>query len=190
MSRVQLPNNEEAIIADFALESTAQMMLAQLAKLNGNKDWEKLVEHAKQNAKDQEAFQKLTKDFQKELLGKTGDLVDEVEKSGKKAPGQLPSVSGNTGGNTAGSVGKAADAAAASLDGFNKGAATGEKIFANMYAISASAIILRFSIFALSSCIISLSYSIIRPFLAFGFPLIKFLLCGLIVKQGIIQFSK
>ena len=140
MSRVQLPNNEEAIIADFALESTAQMMLAQLAKLNGNKDWEKLVEHAKQNAKDQEAFQKLTKDFQKELLGKTGDLVDEVEKSGKKAPGQLPSVSGNTGGNTAGSVGKAADAAAASLDGFNKGAATGEKIFANMYAISASAI--------------------------------------------------
>ena len=140
MSRVQLPNNEEAIIADFALESTAKAMLAQLAKLSGDKNFEKLVEHAKQAAKDQDAFEKSTKKFQQELLGETKDLVGEVEKSGKKAPGNLPSVAGNTGGDTAGSVGKAADAAAASLDGFNKGAATGEKIFANMYAVSASAI--------------------------------------------------
>ena len=43
MSRVQLPDGGEAIIADFALESTAQMMLAQLAQLNGNKDWKLLV---------------------------------------------------------------------------------------------------------------------------------------------------
>ena len=102
MSRVQLPNNEEAIIADFALESTAQMMLAQLAKLSGDKNFEKLVEHAKQAAKDQEAFEKSTKKFQQELLGETKDLVGEVEKSGKKAPGNLPSVAGNTGGNTPG----------------------------------------------------------------------------------------
>ena len=139
MSRVVLPDGGEAIIADFALESTAQMMLAQLGKLNGG-NFEKLVEHAKQAAKDQDAFLKSTKKFQEELLSETKELVDEVEKSGKKAPGNLPSVAGNTGGNTAGSVGKAADAAATSLDGFNKGAATGEKIFANMYAVSASAI--------------------------------------------------
>jgi len=141
MSRVQLPNNEEAIIADFALESTAQMMLAQLKMLNGDKNFEKLVEHAKENAKDADAFNKSTKKFQEKLLNETKDLGDEIEKSNKKSgPGKLPSIAGNTGGDTPGKVGKAADAAAASLDGFNKGAATGEKVFAGIYGITAGLI--------------------------------------------------
>lgn len=139
MSRVLLPNNEEAIIADFALESTAQLMLAQLAKLNSNKDWEKLVEHAKENAKDQEAFYNLTKKFQQDLLKETQDLGDEIEKGNKKqkpAPG--PTV-GNAGPGP-GRIGEAAAGAANSLDSFNKGAARGEKIFAGVYGVTASMI--------------------------------------------------
>ena len=138
MSKVLLPNNEEATIADFALESTAQLMLGQLAKLNGNKDWEKLVEHAKENAKDQEAFYNLTKKFQQELLKETQDLGDEIEKGNKQqkpAPG--PTV-GNAGPGP-GKIGEAAAGAADSLDSFNKGAARGEKVFTGVYgAIAAS----------------------------------------------------
>jgi hypothetical protein len=139
MSRVQLPDGGEAIIADFALESTAQMMLAQLAQLNGNKDWRLLVEHAKENAKDQETFHKSTLEHQKKLLGEFEDLADEVEKSNKKGtPLPAPTV-GNAGPGPA-KMGQAAEGAAASLDSFNKGAARGEKIFAGVYGATAAAI--------------------------------------------------
>jgi hypothetical protein len=140
MSKVLLPNNEEAIIADFALESTAQLMLAQLSKLNGNKDWERLVDHAKENAKDQEAFYNQTKKYQQELLKETQDLGDEIEKGNKQ---QQKQVSGPTVGNagpSTGQISKAATEAADSLDGFNKGAARGEKIFAGVYGAIASSI--------------------------------------------------
>jgi uncharacterized protein YjbJ (UPF0337 family) len=142
MSRVQLPNNEEAIIADFALDSTAQAMLTQLVALNkgiGSGNLQKLVEHAKEAAKDSEAYYKEAKKQQEELHKATEDLGKEFKKSAKEAPkGNAPGS--DVAGPSAGQLSKAADQATASLDGFNKGAAMGEAIFVSAYGAISSAI--------------------------------------------------
>lgn len=135
MSRVQLPNNEEAIIADFALDSTAQAMLTQLVALNkgiGSGSLQKLVDHAKNAAKDAEKFQQKTLDQQKELHKATEDLGKEFKKEKTKpAAGNAPGA--NNAPASAGKISDAANKAAGSLDGFNKGAAMGEKVFVGMY---------------------------------------------------------
>jgi hypothetical protein len=135
MSRVQLPNNEEAIIADFALDSTARAMLTQLVALNkgiGSGSLQKLVDHAKEAAKDAEKFQQKTLDQQKELHKATEDLGKEFKKEKTKpAAGNAPGA--NNAPAFAGKISDAANKAAGSLDGFNKGAAMGEKVFVGMY---------------------------------------------------------
>jgi len=135
MSRVQLPNNEEAIIADFALDSTAQAMLTQLVALNkgiGSGSLQKLVDYAKEAAKDAEKFQQKTLDQQKELHKATEDLGKEFKKEkAKPAAGNAPGA--NNAPASAGKISDAANKAAGSLDGFNKGAAMGEKVFVGMY---------------------------------------------------------
>ena len=109
MSKVQLPNNEEAIIADFALDSTAQAMLVQLTALNkgiGSGSLEKLVEYAKEAAKDSEKFQAQTLEQQKELHKATEDLGKEFKKENAKPSGNAPGAN-----NAPPSSGKVADAA-------------------------------------------------------------------------------
>ena len=141
MSKVQLPNNEEAIIADFALESTAKAMLLQLTALNkgiGSGSLEKLVEYAKDAAKDSEKFQAQTLDQQKELHKATEDLGKEFKKENAKPSGNAPGA--NNAPPSAGKVADAANKAATSLDGFNKGAAMGEKVFVGMYGAVAGLI--------------------------------------------------
>ena len=142
MSRVQLPNNEEAIIADFALDSTAQAMLTQLVALNkgiGSGNLQKLVEHAKEAAKDSEAYYKEAKKQQEDLHKATEDLGKEFKKTAKEAPkGNAPGS--DVAGPSAGKISDAANKAAGSLDGFNKGAAIGEKVFVGMYNTVTSAI--------------------------------------------------
>ena len=143
MSRVQLPNNEEAIIADFALDSTAQAMLTQLVALNkgiGSGNLQKLVEHAKEAAKDSEAYYKEAKKQQEELHKATEDLGKEFKKTAKQAPTTGNAPGSDVAGPSAGKISKAADQASASLDGFNKGAAAGEAIFVSAYGVISSAI--------------------------------------------------
>ena len=143
MSRVQLPNNEEAIIADFALDSTAQAMLTQLVALNkgiGSGNLQKLVEHAKKAAKDSEAYYKEAKKQQEDLHKATEDLGEEFKKTAKQAPTTGNAPGSDVAGPSAGQISKAADQAAASLDGFNKGAARGEAIFVSAYGAISSAI--------------------------------------------------
>ncbi len=141
MSKVQLPNNEEAIIADFALDSTAQAMLVQLTALNkgiGSGSLEKLVEYAKEAAKDSEKFQAQTLEQQKELHKATEDLGKEFKKENAKPSGNAPGA--NNAPPSSGKVADAANKAATSLDGFNKGAAMGEKVFVGMYGAVTSLI--------------------------------------------------
>ena len=141
MSKVQLPNNEEAIIADFALDSTAKAMLVQLTALNkgiGSGSLEKLVEYAKDAAKDSEKFQAQTLDQQKELHKATEDLGKEFKKENAKPSGNAPGA--NNAPPSSGKVADAANKAATSLDGFNKGAAMGEKVFVGMYGAVAGLI--------------------------------------------------
>ena len=136
MSRVQLPNNEEAIIADFALDSTAQAMLTQLVALNkgiGSGNLQKLVEHAKEAAKDSEAYYKEAKKQQEDLHKATEDLGKEFKKTAKQAPTTGNAPGSDVAGPSAGKISDAANKAAGSLDGFNKGAAMGEKAFVGMY---------------------------------------------------------
>ncbi len=136
MSRVQLPNNEEAIIADFALDSTAQAMLTQLVALNkgiGSGNLQKLVEHAKEAAKDSDAYYKEAKKQQEDLHKATEDLGKEFKKTAKQAPTTGNAPGSDVAGPSAGKISNAANKAAGSLDGFNKGAAMGEKVFVGMY---------------------------------------------------------
>ncbi len=131
------------MIADFALESTAQAMLTQLVALNkgiGSGNLEKLVAHAKEAAKDSEAYYKEAKKQQEDLHKATEDLGKEFKKTAKQAPAAGNAPGSDVAGPSAGKISKAADQATASLDGFNKGAAMGEAIFVSAYGAISSAI--------------------------------------------------
>lgn len=131
-----MPDGNNATIPDFALDSTAQLLLKQLVGLNKNNatGLKDLLDHAKEQAKLSEKERKLETKARDELHSTTEELAKNLTTNNTTPKQPVVNVGPETtGGKGVGQLSGAATNAANSLDGFNKGAAIGEKAFVSLY---------------------------------------------------------
>lgn len=97
MADVQMPDGNIAKIPDFALESTAQLILKQLADLNktNSTKFKELVDHAKEEAKKTEKFRKDDESDREDLYKATLDISKAVREGNKSSvdKNNTPSIS-------------------------------------------------------------------------------------------------